>query len=675
MKTVHHFILSSCMRQRYLLALAAALLVFIQQPAAQISEGGVPYTFLTRGLGPAARYSMNVTLKNPPPVITTDTTEGDTAIIYDEVIGEVFPVGISPLSHGTWNTLPNGDQLWRINITSNTGAYMMLVFNDFYLPKGTSLYVYSEDQSQVLGAFTSRNNTPQNKFTTAPLKCNSLVLEYYRPHGVSEQEKLSVRSVGLVTQDFGGVITKELGSSGDCMINAKCSQYENWCNQRRSVALIIRVNEEQEQIRWCSGALVTNERQDGKPFLLTAFHCLDITSNKELDQSELDAVQNWMFIFNYQSETCDNPSAEPSMLYSISGAEYASGHRKTDYALIRLSQKPPKNYNVFYSGWNNDKDDITNTGACIHHPAGDIKKFSEWDKRATTKTNFWKVKWTAGSTQGGSSGSPMFNSNGLIVGQNNSTNNLAAVCKDSKRDFFGRFDKSWHKFGLNSELNPNGDLDQVYISSMSGDETCREYWNFPSGNDLHTSSNVTFMNGSIGTRQYDGIYNATDWIKAEVVTIQAATAVTFEAGRKINLMPGFHAQAGSIFTAAIANCERGCGNGYKKKADENRMVISHRKPAPDEPVMQKTGNDIGQAINVYPNTSPGLFTVELRNSFQQPISEIKVYDLQGRLIKTVPVNNTKTTIDITGQPAGMYLLQIISGNETGLRRVIVTGNK
>jgi hypothetical protein len=66
MKTVHHFILSSCMRQRYLLALAAALLVFIQQPAAQISEGGVPYTFLTRGLGPAARYSMNVTLKNPP---------------------------------------------------------------------------------------------------------------------------------------------------------------------------------------------------------------------------------------------------------------------------------------------------------------------------------------------------------------------------------------------------------------------------------------------------------------------------------------------------------------------------------------------------------------------------------------------------------------------------------
>ncbi len=551
------------------------LFCIVQYSYGQISEGGKPYSFSKKLSSTISSYDLNVEFRKIESRTYIDVIEEDDTLIYIEpVIGESFPVNLNPLSHGTWDTVENNNKIWRLRINSNVGNSMMLIFDDFYLPEGTFLYVYSEDKSQLIGAFTSNNNNPQNKFTTEPIKGNSLILEYYEPNSINEQEHLNIGSVGLITNDNSDILTKGLltgfGASDPCMINARCPQYANWCNQRRSVAkiYIVPLN---GPITYCTGSLLDNERKDGKPFFLTAFHCLDDNEDGSLTQAEKNTVNNWLFFFNYESSGCNNPSTSPGVS-TISGAIFLDGNENTDYTLLKLNNKPIKSYGVYYNGWSNDDDDMTSTGVCIHHPNADIKKITEWEK-VFNYFDFdeWKIKPTAGSITHGSSGSPLFNSNGQVVGQCHSGTGF--VCDADLRVKFGRFDKSWHEYGLSWQLNPNGDHSgsyEHYIVSMGGSETCKDNWYFENGNDLHTSSNVNFNNPlTIGTRQYDGVYNAKNSIVANEVTIKAGTSVTFEAGNEVVLNPGFYAEAGSNFVAIIGSCVGGCGNGLKIEDESN----------------------------------------------------------------------------------------------------------
>lgn len=659
---------------KIILTLTFILFVFTKVDA-QISEGGIPYSF-NNELNDPVIYNLDINLNDlfVHESFYIDSAETDTAFIAQPVIGKTFEIDINPSTHGTWNNLENGDKIWRLQINSSAGVYMMLVFNEFYLPLGTTLFVYSQDKAELIGAFTSTNNNQYEKFTTAPIKSQSIVIEYYKPVNIVDNEKLRIHSIGLISESLNEIFTKSFGSTaGTCMINAKCSQYENWCNQRRSVALMIRILNNRE-IRFCTGSLQTNERRDGQPFFLTAFHCLDRDKDNSLDQSEKDAVHNWLFIFNYQSNDCNNPASEPTLMYSLSGASFINAHHKTDYALLRLNNKPPQNYNVYYNGWSNDNDDMTNTGVCIHHPAGDIKKISEWDKKFTLSVNFWKVKYTAGSTTGGSSGSPLFNSSGYVVGQLQGGD---AACGNNGSDFFGRFDKSWHKYGLSWELNPNGihsGSSQFYISMMSGDETCKDNWHFANANDLHNSNNVSFFNmQSIGTRQYDGVYNAKNSIIAESVIIQNGTTVVFEAGNTIVLEAGFEVESGSNFTALIGDCEKGCGNGFKKYSFNDDRVVTkisnndiHNKQNFEK---YSNTNKENQFIEVYPNPNEGHFYLYVSFDVKEIIS-INITNSIGKVVYETNELNNNNLINIEPYQ-GIYILNVILKDKILTKKIII----
>ena len=655
----------------------------------QIRQGGIPHSFTLK----EKLYIPSIDVDTYKPnhfkntlKSTASNNTDDSLVVEEPIIGELFPISINPKEQGNWSKLENGDSLWQLEINSLIGEYMMLIFDDFFLPKGSEFFVFSSDKSQVLGAFTSDNNTSNNKFSITPIKSQSIVVEYYHPSSCIEKYRLNIQSVGIINESLENILPEALGSSGDCMINAKCPQYENWCNQRRSVALIIRVLSNGGSIRWCSGSLVTNEKRDGKPLFLTAFHCIDNDpENNSIEQSEKDEINNWIFVFNYQSADCNNPSSEPSLQYSISGATYINSNHNSDYALLQLNSRPPKDYNVYYNGWSNDKDDMTNWGVCIHHPAGDIKKISEWDKETSLKANFWKVKWTEGSTEGGSSGAPLFNNSGYVVGQNYASNGKPA-CDDKKRNWFGRFDKSWHKYGLSWALNPNGThsgSSQYYISSMSGDEPCKENWYFASGDDLHTSANVNFTNlSTVGTRMSDGVYNAKNNITAENVTIQSATLVTFEAGQSIVLKPGFVAEAGSNFTAKIGDCERGCGNGLKSaskgiSSQEEEMIISTTPYVDDEAVPEINEENPKQTefylfeeeIKVYPNPNDGNFYLDIPLK-REDVIKIQIIDNLGKTVFESSLSNGNE-VNIPNPQKGIYFVSVVMKDKIFTQKIII----
>jgi hypothetical protein len=101
------------------------------------------------------------------------------------------------------------------------------------------------------------------------------------------------------------------------------------------------------------------------------------------------------------------------------------------------------------------------SAVCIHHPQGDVKKIS-WDYDPVTSTPYlstttvssathWLVgNWEDGTTEVGSSGSPLFDQNHRIVGQ---LHGGFADCDVNLPDWYGKFSYSMTE-GLRAWLDP-----------------------------------------------------------------------------------------------------------------------------------------------------------------------------------------------------------------------------
>lgn len=60
------------------------------------------------------------------------------------------------------------------------------------------------------------------------------------------------------------------------------------------------------------------------------------------------------------------------------------------------------------------------------------------------------------------------------------------------------------------------------------------------------------------------------------------------------------------------------------------------------------------SLQVYPNPTTGL----IRISSGETLSSFRLYDLQGRLLQDTTLDNATRALDISGHPAGMYILEI-----------------
>ncbi|MEW5924002.1 MAG: dockerin type I domain-containing protein, partial [Candidatus Zixiibacteriota bacterium] len=178
--------------------------------------------------------------------------------------------------------------------------------------------------------------------------------------------------------------------------------------------------------------LINNVRQDRTPFFLTAEHCLG-------------GEETWVFMFNYESPTCQNIDGPTWM--TVSGSTLLANYSGSDFALLMLDESPPDSYYVYYAGWSNiNIASQSSTG--IHHPSGDIKKIS-FDYDSVTSANYlttsgtthWRIgSWNDGTTEPGSSGSPLFDQNHHIVGQ---LHGGYASCTSITSDWYGKFSLSW----------------------------------------------------------------------------------------------------------------------------------------------------------------------------------------------------------------------------------------
>ena len=391
---------------------------------AQISQGGLPYSFKKQ------------TINNEIPFVTMPKVD-HRALIKEEIpdkrggfkFGKEFEVDLHLFNAGQWITLVNGDRIWQLGIHSENAYSLNLIFDNFYLPPQATFYIYTLDKSYVLGAFTDKNNIPEKVFSTTLLPGSDVVLEYYEPKEVYQQGIIHLSTVVHGYKDF-FFKSGPYGSSGPCHINVNCQEGDKYKDVSRAVALILNGS-----YAHCTGTLINNTKNDGTPYFLTAQHCI---TGKDLSR--------FVFVFGYQTANCNG--TEGSMGASIQAATLIADGDYSDFALLRLSSAPPINYNPYYVGWNK-KEEAASSSACIHHPSGDYKKISLCNTPVVSSSyddyptdTHWEVSsWTKGSTEGGSSGAPLFNQNYLLVGQ---LEGGTATCFNlTGYDVFGKLSYSW----------------------------------------------------------------------------------------------------------------------------------------------------------------------------------------------------------------------------------------
>jgi hypothetical protein len=131
----------------------------------------------------------------------------------------------------------------------------------------------------------------------------------------------------------------------------------------------------------------------------------------------------------------------------------------SDFALLELNDTPPANFNVQYAGWDrSDAENAVSAATGIHHPGGDLKKICHEEDAPYHSTSggaqVWYIDaWEDGVTEGGSSGSPLFNQDHRIIGQ--LFGGFAAcsgTVNNGQADWYGRFGVSWNGNSANSRL-------------------------------------------------------------------------------------------------------------------------------------------------------------------------------------------------------------------------------
>jgi hypothetical protein len=383
-----------------------------------------------------------------------------------------IPTHLSPQNAGLWTSNPDGSRTWQIIISAPGAEAISYLFEQFVLHGGSSLRIQNLYGQDVHPLLTSADVEVHQMQNAALCGGTTHLLTLTEPAYTTPSElyldriMYNYRSTG-----YGGA--EKINESDPCEVNVNCSPVgDPWQDEKRGVARIYVV--EGNQAGWCSGSLVNNTAQDCKPYFLTALHCGVNATASNMNQ--------WKFFFRYEAPTCTNPTTVGTLAnYFISGclriadSGDSGGNSGSDFLLVRLGNTNNENnvinnlksanFNAYWNGWNASPNPTTG-GASIHHPAGDIKKIStftgntistQWGSAAGSH---WRVNWTAntnghGVTEGGSSGSPLFDgAAGYIIGT--LTGGASYCTSPNAPDQYGKMSFHWTANGTTSteQLKP-----------------------------------------------------------------------------------------------------------------------------------------------------------------------------------------------------------------------------
>lgn len=352
--------------------------------------------------------------------------------------------------NGQWDSAGAGVSRWRLRVGSEGASSLALLLKDVQLPEGAELWFYDTSGRDVQGPITAARMKPATNELSLPLvRSDAAVLELRVPEAQKSQVAFRIaeayhgyRSLSSAAASSNNPKAAIGDDAGSCNINVVCPEGNNWRDEIRSTVLLVTTNQS-----LCTGSLVNNTRQDDRALVLTANHCGIRSTN----------VGNVIAYFNVQSSTCtgnDNGRIDQN----IDGSALLARDDNSDFTLITLANLPPAAYNVLYAGWDARGGVAPQSGVTLHHPQGDEKKIAVYSSAGVADEDVcigngiggacdgflvdaWRIRWSSGTTEGGSSGSGLFNQNRQIVGV--LSGGGASCSTRNEPDFFGRLERGW----------------------------------------------------------------------------------------------------------------------------------------------------------------------------------------------------------------------------------------
>lgn len=323
------------------------------------------------------------------------------------------------------------------------------------------------------------------------------VLEIELPPGIDPAAvALSVPRLShldLLPWDADAATFKAIGDSERCQVDVVCSPD----HARESSSVARMVYNRPDGTYLCSGTLMADRSASGTPFFLSAQHCID-------SQSAASSLSTYWF---FRASTCNSGALSAQAAVRHGGATLLYAAAGTDTSFMRLNSAPPPGAVFAASGYTAAP--VNSAVTSVHHPAGDLQKISRGTLASYANCsaqgcgsvaggNYLQVRWTSGSTEGGSSGSPAFftiGGNRYVVGQLSRGNASCSVTNGA--DFFGRLDLAYSA-GINRWLD---------APESSGRNAVYRFYNAVAGAHFYTASAAErdFLIANDSRLRYEGI--------------------------------------------------------------------------------------------------------------------------------------------------------------------------
>jgi hypothetical protein len=278
------------------------------------------------------------------------------------------------------------------------------------LPSGTRLWVY-RSAGEALGPFGSELLDSEGGIWLPAIDGPEVYLEFKVPREELRRGAVLRFHIKELMEIFDVESWAGCANDATCITSGMLSVISQYYH---SVARLSFVKGSASYL--CSGALVNDIDDTGfRPFLLTANHCFDT-------QSSASSLTSY---FYYKTSTCNGSAPSLGSVPQVSGATLLATNTGTDFTFVELSTNPVIPEYTTYLGWTTATPSNGQTMHRISHPSGTAQKYSSTTFLSSggiacgslPRPNFHYSSSLSGSTTGGSSGAPVINASGQILGQ------------------------------------------------------------------------------------------------------------------------------------------------------------------------------------------------------------------------------------------------------------------
>ncbi len=420
----------------------------LQSLFAQISFGGTPPSWNQPKSKLKTAKELKTNLIENPFTIEQLIEDEKRSEILSERVGINLATRLSVTEDGEWDVLASGEKICRLKIVSPSAVAISVYYSKFKIPQGAKLYIYNGDYSHLLGAYTSQTNPYGEEFATEFVAGDNLIFEYVAS-AQDDTPQIEIEKICYGYKNLKVVENDKLA----CMVDVNCSEGENWQEEKDGVVKMVTTIGNYTFL--CSATLLNNTAEDFIPYIYTAFHCLE---DDGAIASAIDLKQT-IFYFNYETSECGNDQIKETT--ALVGCTLLEGKsldsaEGLDQALLLMNSSFPNSLVPYFNGWN-----VGTTppqkGVSIHHPKGSVKKISTYITPAVSKTwpsinssgginAHWVVEFTRTAngysvTEGGSSGSPLFNQERLVTGALTGGSSSCAI--PNGLNYYGKIERFW----------------------------------------------------------------------------------------------------------------------------------------------------------------------------------------------------------------------------------------